>query len=98
MKDCKKCPFDPGTICKDCKKDSSDSLRLCHMLLDMMTKDQIERAYLLLNRLHCGSVVTADDASKDSDIISLTAKLMNRMDVGQKKLVYSYAGKLYCGG
>ena len=99
MKDCKKCPFDPGMICKECKKDSNDTLRLCHMLLDMMPKDQAERAYLLLNRLYCGSVVTADDAeSKDSEIIRLTAKLMNRMDARQKKLVYSYACKLYCGG
>ena len=59
---CKKCPFDPGIICKDCKKkESNDTARLCHMLLDMLPKGQLDRAYLLLNRLYCGNVVTSDD-------------------------------------
>ena len=32
------------------------------MLLNMMPKEQLDRTYLLLNRLYCGEIVTSDDA------------------------------------
>lgn len=60
--DCQKCPYEPGIICKNCdEQEKRDTRRLCHMLIDALPVMQLEKAYLLLNRLYCGVAVTVDD-------------------------------------
>ena len=96
--ECRKCPYDPGTICEECReKKRKDTSKLCVTLLDMLTLEEVERAYLLLNRLYCGAVVTADDAvNPNAEEARLTAKLIEKMPRSEAKRVYSFAGKLYC--
>lgn len=94
--------LDHGERC-DCQQENeTGTKKLCIDLLERFSDSQLQRAYLLLNRIYTGGViaVTSDyaDYFPNEEEARLTARLIGKMSREKAKRVYSFAGKLYCGG